>query len=781
LASKRNKKKQKNARQRARRAAAKPEPREEPTHPTPLEAIEMKGAELATRLGDREDRFSQLLSKASRSERSGDSFVSSSGLSKEEHVELESLREGAHARFQKEVAEGMSRLRGLLAHGDPFYILSVIQASNLLVGRGGYYEPTHRGLESKVELVAGLVLTQPAPPEPTKVSDAAMRAIHDELDQLMDLLLLRNLSAPKGDDPLVSQLRFEGALHWMTLRGSSYEHHGRDLARALYRPFDSWSFKRYGFTVDDVLCVGAAVDQLWTESMSYLLAEARGFAEKVATQVREPELREQLDAEERAKLDSPEAVARLLERASIEVFERGVDEATTFTAQDLLDRGLPEDRVKAVLRELSRSVGSLSLSDYSGLFDKSPLVEHPFVELDGLFLLAVPGMLLRDTVALLESRFMTGVSTFSKARAKTLDALAVDHLRTALPDSEGFTNLFYGEYELDGLVIFERTAFVVEGKGTSLSIPAQRGDVVRLRRDLERAVEEAWVQGARARDYLLSDDDAVFRDAAGSEVLCIPARTVDEVRVVNPTLHELAGHAPQLPRLRKLGLFPDGEFPWSVFVNDLRVISETCDNAAVFLHYLVWRERLPLGEQVTVTDELDLWGRYLLCERFGSLADEGHYIIGNSSTDFDAYYDGVVGNGPKKPKPGKFLEEPVRSFVARMASERPLGWLDAAGACLDLSIPELAFVCGEADRTWREANSTGDLVISEVGRVRLVGLPGGARVWDVVAEIERDETDVVFHLYIQGSKARRGHIVWASRVKPITFELSAYEKAVFQQ
>ena len=132
---------------------------------------------------------------------------------------------------------------------------------------------------------------------------------------------------------------------------------------------------------------------------------------------------------------------------------------------------------------------------------------------------------------------MGGVSTFSKARAKTLDRLAIDYLTALLPGSEGFTNLYYDGVELDGLVIFESTAFVVEGKGSALSIQAQRGDLVRLGRDLGRAVEEAWTQGARARDYLFREKDVIFVDEGGSEVLRIPAGTIEEVFIVNPTLH----------------------------------------------------------------------------------------------------------------------------------------------------------------------------------------------------------------------------------------------------
>ncbi len=775
MASRKAKKKQqrkKNSRQTTRGGS-----QQQLKRPTPVAAIEMKHAELAERLAARGDRFSELLARSIRDQHVGGELITSSGLSDTERAELESLTEAAHASFQAEALEATSSLRELLAQGDPLYILSVIQASNLLARRGEYYEPTHRGFESKVELVAGLLLTQPASSDPPEIASRTIQAIHDALDTIMDLMFLRNLTAPKGEDLLAAELRFMGAWHWMTIRGTSYAHHGRELARAIYQPFDNWCLKKYGFEVNDVLRIAEAVHALWNERMNSLFAEAAAFANRVDEHIRTPEQRQKLPAEARAKFDSPEAIKTLVQRAAVEVYERGVREAASFTVDELVERGFPQDRVGAVLKELSISAGSLNEGDYTGLFDLSPLVEHPFFEFNGRFLLVVPGMLLRDTVAVLENRFMTGVRSFAKARAKTLDALAVEYLTQLVPESIGFTNLFYRGTELDGLVLFERRAFVVEGKGTPLSAQAQRGDVVRLRRDLERAVEEAWDQGARARDYTLSGEDAIFFDDAGEEVVRIPGGTVDDVFIVNPTLHELAGHAPQLPRLRGLGLFPDGEFPWSVFINDLRVISETCDNAAVFLHYLIWRNRLPLGDRVTVMDELDLWGSYLLCERFGSLADERHYIVGNSSTDFDAYYAGVLGEGPKAPKPRKFLEEPVRTFVDRMAKERPPGWLAAAGACLDLSIPELAFVCGRTRPMSKEANRAGDVVITELGRVRLVALPRNVPLTDVMTAAEQDDSEATFDIYVRGSTARRGEIAWAKQVRPTTFDLSEYEKS----
>src|SRR4029078_8126698 len=124
-----------------------------------------------------------------------------------------------------------------------------------------------------------------------------------------------------------------------------------------------------------------------------------------------------------------------------------------------------------------------------------------------------------------------------------------------------------------------------------------------------------------------------FLDSRGNELVRLPDGAIRDVHIVNPTMQELAGHALQLTRFRSRGLFPTGEIPWSVYINDLRVIVETCENAAILLHYLVWRSRFALGEEVVVTDEIDLWGAYLFGVRLQPLDEGGVHHLGNCSTD----------------------------------------------------------------------------------------------------------------------------------------------------
>jgi hypothetical protein len=646
-------------------------------------------------------------------------------------------------------------------------VAAVVSYRNVLGGWGEYFEPTHEGSEAKVELLCGLLATQHGQPAAEQPVAGKVQAIFDELDHVVELGLLFNLTTSTGNDLKVAEIRFESVIRWMTLRGSSFAERGRELAQRLYGPSSDWLLETFGFSAADVFAVGDAATALMTARVNGMTADGRKAADAAF---------ETAMANRQGKLSATrDAFAAL-----IGVYDAGIKRAMTFQPEDLSQPSgsLEPARVAAVLKELSVSVGVLDPSVYTGLFDDYPLRSSPFLECRGQYMLAIPGAIDRDGPTLLEERLLRGRPAFSRQRAALLDQLAVGYLTDLLPGARSWTNLFYADTELDGLVLFDSLAFVVEGKGGGISVQGQRGDSRRLRRDLEESVEEAWRQGARAREYITGDQDAVFRDEHGTEVVRVAAGSVSEVIVLNPTKHEMAGHAAQLGRLRALGLFPAGEYPWSVYINDLRVIAETCDNAAVFVHYLTWRSRLPLGDGVVVSDEIDLWASYLLCERFWPLHNGDQVIVANSSTDFDAYYDGLAGCGPVAERPHKFLKSPVREFVERMATERPRGWRAAAGACLDLSIPELGAVSLKAGPLAARAVK-GETVWLDFGRLALVGVPPGIDPTAVVREADLTPADPTIVVACRAAPSTgRTEVAWAGYRKAVTFELSDFERSV---
>jgi hypothetical protein len=455
---------------------------------------------MRTALAKRSDRFSQLLSRVVKSEMEGQVLVTSSGLTNDEYEELAQLTQGAHEEFAAELAAAVGRLRDLLGTGDPLFIMAVVQDMNLFVPWGGYYEPVHEGLETRIELVAGLLATQAmvASPEPPTARD--MQAILDEVDHILLLNVLFNLTKRPVGGPDEASLQFSSALRWMSLRGASFAGHAEQLALELYRGQDAWMAETLGYTIRDLIQVGKAVTELH-ESRRNALSKAGAHA---------------ADAELTGVTGAPESdVRNAMARAAlaaIRVVEAGLRDAVTVTADTICahEPSLDRARVEAILGDLSVSVGSIEPTAYRGLFDVNPLRERPFLEHHGTYLLALPAALSRDVDTLMESQVLAARPGFARQRAATLDRLAIAYLSTLVPGAASYANLYYEGNELDGLVLFERTAIVVEGKASQISVAGQRGDLERLRADVGRAVEEAWRQGARAREYLLDDGDSVF-------------------------------------------------------------------------------------------------------------------------------------------------------------------------------------------------------------------------------------------------------------------------------
>ena len=293
--------------------------------------------------------------------------------------------------------------------------------------------------------------------------------------------------------------------------------------------------------------------------------------------------------------------------------------------------------------------------------------------------------------------------------AGVLDKLASDLFLEALPGASAHLNLYYWQevdgkrvrYEADALVLFEDVVISLEGKGGPLSVQAQRGDLVRASRDLRKSMEEAWYQSARVRDYIVSrkGSTADFEDEHGDVVLQIDPSKVSEVLLVNPTMHAFRVFALQIPALRELGLFDaDHGEPWSVFINDLRVIVEMIRTPAELLHFIRWRSQLEIGTKLIATDELDIFGEYL----FGLTdweSDEIDYVrVVNATVDFDAYYSGVLDEGPPRDPPHKIRGQTLEAFLADLANSRPRGWLRRSFALLDMPLEEAAWVEGWLDR-----------------------------------------------------------------------------------
>ncbi len=453
--------------------------------------------------------------------------------------------------------------------------------------------------------------------------------------------------------------------------------------------------------------------------------------------------------------------------ALMQVWDRGITEALSFTHDELLQRDgtLDSEQSTAVLGHLSLDLSEPVELPFESLLNTNPLSARPFVKWKERWALPIPGMVAREFPTLLEQDLLEKPN-FAKRRSIVLEGLALRYLKEALPSSEAHANLYYPDpvtgtrTELDGLVAFDRRLLLIEAKTSGLSTPSLRGDVARLRADLRDSAEAAWLQSARARDYVLSSEGVTFEDEDGSIILTVRRTDLDRIYLINVTLDSLLEHAIHLPKLRELGLFKGEDLPWMVFINDLRIVSETVTNPAEFFAYLDWRNRLPLGDRVIAVDEIDLFGTFLLRSRVHDLLEneKSRIQVVGSSTDFDAFYLGETGDGPKTERPRMFHTSLSRSFMEMLRQERPPGWIDAGRTCLFLTLEELAFVDMRLTKLVRQV-AAGEVLWETVGACSVLALGDGLSWKDVHDQLP---TELKGRYIVFGQQGPRGpRIMWA--------------------
>ncbi len=207
-------------------------------------------------------------------------------------------------------------------------------------------------------------------------------------------------------------------------------------------------------------------------------------------------------------------------------------------------------------------------------------------------------------------------TSFVKAREKHATELALSYFSRAFPGCRIGQNLFYtppGEErcEVDGLILYDDIAIVVEAKGAQLTQKARSGHGRRLERDYEKLVADSLRQGLRVGDFVEKDNERMFTDNAGNPVLNLSSKP-STTYVVNLVLDNIDPLAVGLREARECGLLPEScAWPWAVTLADLNTVTSVLDSPSVLLLYMNRRQKFNELKWLAVHDEIDLLGYYL--------------------------------------------------------------------------------------------------------------------------------------------------------------------------
>ena len=188
---------------------------------------------------------------------------------------------------------------------------------------------------------------------------------------------------------------------------------------------------------------------------------------------------------------------------------------------------------------------------------------------------------------------------------------------------------------------------------------------------------ESTLNANRALIYVRETDEPRFEYKNGKEALVLKNKeNITDFWMINVSAENLGHLAAHLNSLRALNLMQAGEWPWSVFVNDLRVISELIEFPSEFFHYLQKRTRLNEFPQFSSSDELEIFMFYLhkgLHFDEEKLGDLGLFLPTGFTEDLDRYYNYLLGIGSEVPKPEMNISKSFKGLIMAVEETRRTG------------------------------------------------------------------------------------------------------------
>jgi hypothetical protein len=594
---------------------------------------------------------------------------------------------------------------------DPFPVIAELSIQNCFIDPETYFEPAENRSEALVEYVQSLALAVQNP----GTTSASVEWIDDCCALAREILDSTEFYfftefAEEGFDAkypgVEAEVRMLTVMRTLKMRGDSVQEHHEDLFVGLFAPHDDFLQMNFGFSASELIRATHEIDERLGESVfgyieayAAMLGDLRAAFETFVAARYGPlrELGEDTLEELRRQFFLSDSVAPF----------RAAQRATRERVADLFVIEPSSVVTPAIIEFLSADIATNS-EFLIGKGKGWPLADtvirrKPLVRRDRRTYAFNPLLLSRFLIDGMESairdidrRYFD--EKYLSARGKYLEQTAVEHLAAVLPGATVYRNLTYNVIEAgqtkgvetDAVIMFDHYLFILEAKAGGVTAAAHRGAMPRIKEHLESLIVDAARQGFRTRDYIATCPQAHFVDASGVAVAIPNLAYFDGAFVITPTLTPLAYFATRLPTVCQLADLPRGAWPWSVFLNDLRVASEVFESPAEFVLYLERRLLINETANIATPDELDLVMYFLRHGMFfgnKATAEIDPMVLNGYTVDLDRYYSFKGGRASSGEKPRFNISAEMRALVNRIEAEPLAHRTYAAVAFLSLDTP----------------------------------------------------------------------------------------------
>jgi hypothetical protein len=510
--------------------------------------------------------------------------------------------------------------------------------------------------------------------------------------------LRRGVAPPTPLDEAI----FRARLHHLIVRSPAYAQHRKEQLIGLFSPLSADLRGLLGFDIEDAIDLIEAAGRLVEQMLNERRETAHRFVDRLSPVLAGQKGEEDLDDEElqvlaaiRARGSAADLVAELQTVTAGWLFF-GIELVFTLIPPLLAkEAGRDEETARRFLTHFSLPFEQQAIGDsLPNVYE--PLQQAPLINLgDDTWFAHLSGHLWEAVRPSIEASIAADRRLWDRYehhRSQYLEESVLELLRGVSDQVVTYRGLTYEfddgdgrrQYELDGLALVDRVAFVVECKAGGLRPAARRGAAGSLVDDLEALIGDAQRQAARSARYLQSQPNVSFQ-VDGDEI-SIARDGLRRIILCTATLDELLAFATHVASIKELVALPPDVLAWAVNLSDLRVIADLVEGAGQLVHYL--GRRIALEElEISAQDELDWFGHYLHEGLFFDAAlraDMPQLSIGTYTEPMDDYYLWQAGvRSEKVDKPRQKMPPLLRQLMQRLETEGPAGFVDATIMLLD--------------------------------------------------------------------------------------------------
>ena len=399
--------------------------------------------------------------------------------------------------MQRWLADQHNCLEALLLQYDPFDMLGNLIMVEIAHNPETYKETEHEGLAAVVEYIALTYLGHPHSSGSGAPLGFNGQAVLEASARAKRILL--NISAyyasegalveDREEEKNLDFFRFKTISHEMFVRNPAYPHHHRHQLEQLFAPLAPWLVEHLGFCVADVLLIEDAIKEVWAEhgrKRAQNQEHGRNELTRLSDEARNgqtggvhglPHIRHL------AGLPKKQASAMIKRLSSVWLMSYLGSATLAFTNKELVRvTGLPPERVAAVTNFFSVDFGA-GTKGFNMFSTTHELKSRPFVRHRNKMLYVAPGTLLWAVQPRLEEAIQAVAKaapaqknawvSYQKKRGDYLERETIGLFKNMLKQAVTYQSLSYTftdekgkriTTELDGLIIYDTTLFLIEAK-----------------------------------------------------------------------------------------------------------------------------------------------------------------------------------------------------------------------------------------------------------------------------------------------------------------------------